>query len=109
MMPLSYPNVKAKRWLPYVILAVVTGLAAPGEKPSFTGVWKLIAIERDGMTLSAGEQNTFDEIQVWSHDEPKLTIRMTSRDQTESFVTQLSYTLDGKSGQCRIPYSGRQK
>jgi hypothetical protein len=94
----SYSRMRTGRWLPFAILAAVTGMAAPaGDKPNLTGVWELTTVERDGMTLPAGD-NTFGETQVWSHDGPKLTIKMTTRSQGKSSVTQLSYTLDGKIG-----------
>jgi hypothetical protein len=83
-------NMKANQWLRYAVL-VVAGMAVfAEEKPGFTGVWELVAIERGGKTIPAGGGNAYGETQVWQLEGPKLTIKMTSRNQNSSFVTELS-------------------
>jgi hypothetical protein len=90
---------RANQWLPYAVL-LVAGMAAASadDKPNFTGVWELTSIERDGATIPAGGGNAFGETQVWQLEGPKLTIKMTSRRQNTSTVTELAYSIGGEAG-----------
>jgi hypothetical protein len=78
--------------------AVLFAMAAFGQdKPDFTGTWELTMIERGGRKIPAG--TNFKETQIWVYQEPKLSIKIITWDETLGYRTvELTYTTNGEPG-----------
>jgi hypothetical protein len=69
-------------------------------RPNFTGAWEFVGVEREGkrITVSTPGNTLNKETHIFTHQEPKLKIKMLLRSSARLTTLELQYTTDGKTG-----------